>query len=225
MTIFNPSILWDRVAASAVTPLDLRGVAITAGALVVVGAISLPFGLRSRFLVPSAPQAFYAPQPPRSAEAAPARGWRSESWMRIMGAGVISIKAFFLPGIVEEAFWRAALLPHPGVDGVFIYQDPATPWICLAGLVGFVGMHVVNGVLVGRWDPRIKKTFLDPRFLILAAVLGVGCTGAYIGTGGCLWSAVLVHWIPVAVWLSVLGGERRLRGREGEESLLDGEEE
>lgn len=48
------------------------------------------------------------------------------------------------------------------------------------------------------------------RFLSLAAVLGAACTATYCLTSGSLAAAAVVHWLPVAVWLSVLGGYHRL---------------
>ncbi|WP_293204846.1 MULTISPECIES: hypothetical protein [unclassified Microcoleus] len=48
-------------------------------------------------------------------------------------------------------------------------------------------------------------------FLLLAAVLGVACSIAYLLIGS-IWPAVVIHWLGVTVWLLLLGGYRRLYG-------------
>ncbi len=55
-------------------------------------------------------------------------------------------------------------------------------------------------------DRRTRSVFWDPRFLTLAAVLGIGCTASYYVSGGSLVAAALTHWLPVQVWLFLLGG-------------------
>lgn len=52
--------------------------------------------------------------------------------------------------------------------------------------------------------------FRNTRFLTLAAMLGAGCTAAYIVTGGSLIAAAAVHWSVVSVWLFLLGGYQQL---------------
>jgi predicted Abi (CAAX) family protease len=44
---------------------------------------------------------------------------------------------------------------------------------------------------------------------LLAALLGVVCEIAYLKTGS-LWSPAAIHWLVVAVWLTVLGGYRKV---------------
>ena len=55
-------------------------------------------------------------------------------------------------------------------------------------------------------DRRTRAVFWDARFLALAAILGIGCTAAYYVTGGSLVAAALAHWLPVQLWLFLLGG-------------------
>ena len=55
-------------------------------------------------------------------------------------------------------------------------------------------------------DKKTRAVFWDARFLTLAAVLGIGCTASYYVTGGSLVAAALTHWLPVQLWLFLLGG-------------------
>ena len=54
-------------------------------------------------------------------------------------------------------------------------------------------------------DKRARTTFWDPRFLALAAILGAGCSATYYATGGSLVAAAATHWVPVNLWLFLLG--------------------
>lgn len=60
-------------------------------------------------------------------------------------------------------------------------------------------------------DKRARSVFWDARFLALAAVLGMGCTASYYVTGGSLVAAALTHWLPVNLWLFVLGGWNKVQ--------------
>lgn len=55
-------------------------------------------------------------------------------------------------------------------------------------------------------DRRTRAVFWDARFLTLATVLGIGCTASYYVSGGSLVAAALTHWLPVQLWLFLLGG-------------------
>ena len=98
--------------------------------------------------------------------------------------------------------FRAALLPHPATDGllapVSLISRSVLP------LTGFVLYHLINPT------ERAKRVFWDWRFLVLAAVLGAGCTASYLISGGSLWAAAVTHWIPVCVWLFAPGGAQQL---------------
>lgn len=54
-------------------------------------------------------------------------------------------------------------------------------------------------------DKRARTTFWDARFLGLAAILGAGCSATYYVTGGSLVAAAVTHWVPVNLWLFLLG--------------------
>ncbi|WP_325315277.1 CPBP family glutamic-type intramembrane protease [Microcoleus sp. PH2017_28_MFU_U_A] len=58
---------------------------------------------------------------------------------------------------------------------------------------------------------RTRRYVKNPVFLLLAAVLGVACSIAYLLIGS-IWPAVVIHWLGVTVWLLLLGGYRRLYG-------------
>lgn len=46
----------------------------------------------------------------------------------------------------------------------------------------------------------------DPRFLVMAAALGAACSSVYYISGGSLPGVLLVHWLPVVCWMTLLGG-------------------
>lgn len=54
-------------------------------------------------------------------------------------------------------------------------------------------------------DKRTRTAFWDWRFLALAAILGAGCSTTYYVTGGSLVAAAATHWVPVNLWLFLLG--------------------
>lgn len=64
-------------------------------------------------------------------------------------------------------------------------------------------------------DKRARTVFWDARFLALAALLGAGCTASYYVTGGSLVAAALTHWLPVNLWLFLLGGWNKVQPSEG----------
>lgn len=99
---------------------------------------------------------------------------------------------------VAQALFRSLLLPHPAVDGAVAWK----PFLAKAvlPLTVFVAYHLVNP------NKRSREVFWDPRFLLMATVLGAACTVSYHITGGSLLAATVTHWIPVYVWLIFLGG-------------------
>ncbi|NJN87648.1 MAG: CPBP family intramembrane metalloprotease [Leptolyngbyaceae cyanobacterium SL_7_1] len=115
--------------------------------------------------------------------------------------------ALFTPALSEELCFRVFLLPHP--------TEALSPrligfWTVLS-LIAFLLYHPLNAL---SFFPAGRKTFLDPVFLLLALILGVGCSIAYLNTGS-LWLPTAIHWLAVVVWLLVLGGYERLYGEEG----------
>ncbi|MFB2939022.1 type II CAAX prenyl endopeptidase Rce1 family protein [Aerosakkonemataceae cyanobacterium BLCC-F154] len=119
---------------------------------------------------------------------------------------ILSIIAgsLFFPGISEELFFRVLLLPHPQEN-----RTIATVcfWVIIS-LVLFVIYHPLNAV---TFFPTGRKTFFNPVFLLLAAVLGIVCSIVYEQSGS-LWLPVIIHWLVVVVWLVFLGGYKQLRG-------------
>ena len=74
--------------------------------------------------------------------------------------------------------------------------------------------RVVHAVQVNP-DKKTRAVFWDARFLTLAAILGLGCTASYYVTGGSLVAAALTHWLPVQLWLFLLGGLNKTQPTDG----------
>jgi predicted Abi (CAAX) family protease len=118
-------------------------------------------------------------------------------------AGVLA-SCLLSPGLTEEVFFRVLILPHAfeNASGLMLWF-----WGCLS-LVLFVVYHPLNAL---TFYPVGRSTFMNPVFLLLAAVLGVACSIAYLQSGS-IWPAVVIHWLGVTVWLLLLGGYRSLYG-------------
>jgi predicted Abi (CAAX) family protease len=123
------------------------------------------------------------------------------SWRTILG---VTVGCLLSPGITEELFFRVLMLPHK--------QENASALMLWfwggVSLVLFVVYHPLNGL---TFYPVGRETFLNPVFLLLAALLGAMCAIAYLQSGS-LWPPVAIHWLGVTVWLLILGGYRRLYG-------------
>ena len=112
------------------------------------------------------------------------------------------LSAFLFPSLLEEVFWRGALLPSPSISTSNIWP--------MAGLV--LTVHVFSHPMIaytGIW-PRGKQIFEDRRFILLASIVLGGATSAYIVSGGSAWAAALTHGLPVALWRDFFGGEKKL---------------
>ncbi len=72
------------------------------------------------------------------------------------------------PGITEELLFRVLMLPHPfeNASGLILWF-----WGC-ASLATFVVYHPLNAL---TFYPVGRSTFMNPVFLLLAAILGVAC--------------------------------------------------
>lgn len=118
---------------------------------------------------------------------------------RVAIAGILA-GSLLMPGISEELFFRVLLLPHPTENASL-----AALWLwgCI-GLVIFLIYHPLNILALGH-----DRTFRNPVFLLLAALLGIACTLSYWQSGS-LWPPVIIHWLIVVVWLLLLGGYREL---------------
>ncbi|MBD2181424.1 CPBP family intramembrane metalloprotease [Planktothrix sp. FACHB-1355] len=122
-----------------------------------------------------------------------------ESWPKVVK--IIAISLLF-PAITEELFFRVLLLPHPTEN---VSTTKLVLWIFIS-LVAFIVYHPLNAI---SFFPAGLKTFFNPIFLSLAALLGGACTVAYLQSGS-LWLTVVIHWLVVVVWLLLLGGYRKL---------------
>lgn len=106
--------------------------------------------------------------------------------------------ALIFPSLVEESLFRVILLPSPHTPHFYGWAA----W----GLILFILAHPLNALL---FFPHRKATFFNPHFLALAGLLGLICTIAYQESGS-LWLPVLLHWIPVGLWLLLWGGLERM---------------
>jgi len=115
------------------------------------------------------------------------------------------------PGMLEELLFR--VLPFRGP------HEGANSWgrLLLVLLVFAVPYH-----LDAMHGPN--PVFDDPRFLTLALLLGIACSGVYCTTGS-LWLAAVTHWLPVWLWLSLFGGMPKLQAASGKVSPRPGEED
>ncbi|MGB3515300.1 MAG: CPBP family glutamic-type intramembrane protease [Elainellaceae cyanobacterium] len=157
--------------------------------LLVYGAIALPLGWRVGFLTTP------------SLKRTPLSAWQC---LRV------ALAALVVPALLEEGLFRVLLLPHPREA---VRVETFLLWTLLSvGL--FVLYHPLNGLTLFRQG---AVTFRQPAFLLLAAWLGLVCTGVYAATGS-LWAIALVHWVIVVVWLLILGGYERLYSRVGGQS-------
>jgi predicted Abi (CAAX) family protease len=116
----------------------------------------------------------------------------------------VLIGCLLTPSITEEIFFRVLMLPHPDENASTLVL---WFWGC-ASLALFVVYHPLNAL---TFYPVGRSTFLNPVFLLLAAILGAACSIAYLQSGS-MWPAVAIHWLVVTVWLLLLGGYRRLYG-------------
>lgn len=123
----------------------------------------------------------------------------SASWTTIVG---ILATALLMPAVTEELFFRVLLLPRSTEN---VSASALWLWGCIS-LVLFIAYHPLNAL---SFFPRGLKTFFNWIFLLLAALLGIVCTLAYLQSGS-LWTPVVIHWLVVVVWLILLGGYRKL---------------
>lgn len=124
--------------------------------------------------------------------------------LRVSPKVILSIIAnsLLFPAISEELFFRVLLLPHPQEN---VTTETVWFWVSIS-LVLFIIYHPMNAV---TFFPAGRKTFFNPIFLLLAAVLGIVCSVVYLQSGS-LWLPVIIHWLVVVVWLVFLGGYKQL---------------
>jgi predicted Abi (CAAX) family protease len=112
------------------------------------------------------------------------------------------IQLFFLPALVEEVGFRLLLIPHPietaRSSDIYLWS--------IGSLILFIIYHPLNARTFYQLG---NPTFMDWRFLLLTGLLGLVCSIAYLITGS-IWSAVVIHWLVVGLWLKLFGGEQHL---------------
>ena len=102
---------------------------------------------------------------------------------------LLIVGVFVSPALTEEIIFRVLPVPLPTEVGA------ETAWLWAgASLVVFVLYHPLRTWIFAKPKYRV---FLDSRFLILAAWLGLFCAAAYLRTGS-VWPAAFLHWIFAA---------------------------
>lgn len=172
--------------ASAMVVPTLRGATSVAQGLSAIGLCSgcaVMLGVSDRFIRFDHPQ-------------------ESKTTTSLATVGTTFLRALVVPSLLEETIWRVIL------------QPPGMPWSQIVAINAVFSLYHVFGsaVLAEHFDQRLgaKAVFLDPAFLSLTFVLGNTCSFVYIQTGYALWASVLVHTVPVTLWLCFLGGEAAL---------------
>ncbi len=140
---------------------------------------------------------------------------------------ITAVVAVFVPALGEELVFRVLLQPRPPSPGktpsrlatpapqdeVNVNSSPSPQaevrakaslearWpFALPSIALFVLWHPVQ-VWLGL--PMAQAIFLDLRFLIIAAMLGIACTISWQRSGS-IWPAVAIHWAAVIGWKGLL---------------------
>jgi predicted Abi (CAAX) family protease len=145
---------------------------------------------------------------------------------------ITALVAFIVPSLGEEFIFRGLLQPKPAASlpsplmGEVVERSetgrredashPTLPdlavrrpspsrggkyWLRIVFSLGlFVLWHPVQ-VCLGL--PMAQAAFLDWRFLIIAAALGLACTISWQRSGS-IWPAVFIHWAVVVGWKGLL---------------------
>ncbi|NEO91379.1 MAG: CPBP family intramembrane metalloprotease [Moorea sp. SIO3G5] len=204
----------ERLMAGMLTFPDGKAWVIVVILIVIYGLIALPIGLRNGFLqldqnlltIEETPLSPFSKETDHDAPLSPLLIESDVSAVKVKTSwpivGKIMITALFTPAILEEIFFRVLLLPHPSENPslISIYA-----WSTVS-LVIFVIYHPLNAI---TFYPAARETFFQPMFLFLATLLGIICTIAYLQSGS-IWTAVVIHWLFVVIWLIGLGGKSRL---------------
>jgi predicted Abi (CAAX) family protease len=121
------------------------------------------------------------------------------SWKTALG---IIATSLITPAVTEELFFRVLFLPqtteHVSISKLWLWG--------IISLVMFVVYHPLNAL---SFFSQGLETFFNSAFLLLATLLGITCSLAYLQSGS-LWTPVVIHWLAVVVWLLFLGGYRKL---------------
>lgn len=103
------------------------------------------------------------------------------------------------PSLMEELLFRVLLIPH---NTELVSSTRRWIWASIS-LIVFIVWHPFTAWLLHPWA---RPVFYDPVFLLLAGMLGLTCTLAYLRTGS-IWPPVVIHWLTVVVWKLCLGSE------------------
>jgi len=90
-----------------------------------------------------------------------------------------------MPAVTEELFFRVLLLPQTTEN---LSTSALWIWLCIS-LSLFILYHPLNAL---SFALRGVETFSNSVFLVLAALLGVICSLAYIQSGS-LWTPAMIH--------------------------------
>jgi predicted Abi (CAAX) family protease len=104
------------------------------------------------------------------------------SWQTITG---IITTSLVMPAVTEELFFRVLLLPQTTEN---LSTSALWIWLCIS-LSLFILYHPLNAL---SFALRGVETFSNSVFLVLAALLGVICSLAYIQSGS-LWTPAMIH--------------------------------
>jgi predicted Abi (CAAX) family protease len=117
----------------------------------------------------------------------------------MIGSGLI---LFVQPALIEEIVFRGLLLPRNGSS------LPRGRLVLVAGaaLAGYVASHPINARL---FRPQVLGLFESTPYLVLATLLGLACTAAYLISRS-IWPSVAIHWLTVVMWIWFLGGQALL---------------
>ena len=118
---------------------------------------------------------------------------------------LLPLYMFLRPALVEELVFRALLLPR-GTNGV---RRGRLIVVSILALAVFVVSHPLHGWLT---RPEALELFTSPIFLVFATLLGIACTVTYLISRS-LWPPVLLHWMTVLIWITLLGGQRVMGSR------------
>ena len=118
---------------------------------------------------------------------------------------LLALVLVVFPTFLEESFFRGMLIPidtyQKGGRAIAIHT--------LVSALAFTLWHPLNALTI---NPSARAIFCDIRFLLIVFVLGMACALVYIRSRS-LWSAIMVHWITVVVWVMFLGGHNIVAGR------------
>lgn len=102
------------------------------------------------------------------------------------------------PSILEETFFRGLLIPRNTEQKGTKASIFA---VCLSTII-FVTWHPINALAI---NPNAKSFALNPIFLTITTLLSITCGIFYIKSKS-LWAPILIHWITVLIWVTLLGG-------------------